>query len=66
MCCEPTGHHGVHPHAGSDCCCGLYAGHHFRHYVSTRERIERLEAYRNQLTDELEGVDEAIQELKGS
>jgi hypothetical protein len=65
MCCEPTGHHGVHPHAGFDCCCGPHAGHHFRRHVSTRERIERLEAYRKQLTDELEGVAEALQELEG-
>jgi hypothetical protein len=29
-----------------------------------REKIERLEAYREQLKNEIDGVDEAIRELK--
>jgi len=72
MCCEPRGrhhggsaHHGAFGHHGSDgCCCGHGPGHHFRRHVSRRERIERLEAYREELKNELDGVDEAIQELK--
>jgi hypothetical protein len=51
----------VHPDCG---CCGQGAGHHFRHYVSKREHVERLESYREALKNELDGVDEAIEELK--
>ena len=65
MCCEPRGRHAVLETSGTDCCCcGPFGGHHFRRYVSTKERIERLEAYREELRKELDGVDEAIEELK--
>lgn len=68
MCCEPRAHHHVALDASDSdcCCCGPEAGHHVRRFVSTKERVERLEAYREQLRKELDGVDEAIQELKGS
>jgi hypothetical protein len=64
MCCEPRGRQIVIEQVGSDCCCCGPEGGHFRRHVSTKERIERLEAYREQLGKELEGVDEAIEELK--
>jgi hypothetical protein len=65
MCCEPRGRHVVLETPRLDCrCCGPEAGHHFRRYVSTRERIEWLESYRGELKRELDGVDEAIEELK--
>jgi hypothetical protein len=41
------------------CCCG----HGFRRFPSRRERRERLEAYRDELKNELVGVEERIQEL---
>lgn len=67
MCCEPRGRHVVIDASDSDCCCcGPGADHHFRRYVSTKEKVEKLEAYREQLRKELDGVDEAIEELKGS
>jgi hypothetical protein len=67
MCCEPRGRHVAFDASdGCCCCCGSGAAHHFRRYVSKRERIERLEAYREELKRELEGVDEAIDEIKGS
>ncbi len=34
-----------------------------RRFISTRERLERLEEYRDQLKNELAGVEERIQEL---
>jgi hypothetical protein len=64
MCCEPRSHHSWHGHPDLGCCCAPGAGHHFRRYVSKREQIERLEAYREALQKELSGVDEAIEELK--
>lgn len=67
MCCEPRVRHILTERSGSDCCCcGTGTGHRFRRYVSARERIEQLEAYREELKNELAGVDEAVQELKGS
>lgn len=65
MCCEPGGRHVVLDTSASDCCCCEPGWDHpRRRYVSTNERIERLEAYREELRKELEGVDEAIGELR--
>jgi len=65
MCCEQEGRHVLLDTSASDCCCcGPGSGHPRRRYVSTNERIERLETYREQLKKELEGVDEAIGELR--
>jgi hypothetical protein len=46
------------------CNCGG-GGMYFRRFISAREEQERLEEYRNQLKNELAGVEERIQELKG-
>ena len=61
-CCEtprPQGHrHGMHDSHG--CCCGDGS----RHFVTAKERLAALEEYREQVELELEGVSEAIKELK--
>lgn len=43
------------------CCCG---GGGSRHFVTAKERLAALEEYREQVELELEGVSEAIKELK--
>jgi len=68
MCCgDEKMHHGASgchemPLAGHGqhgaCGCG------FRKFVSKKERIEMLENYREALQSELEGVEEALKELK--
>ena len=53
---------------GCECncgCCGCGGGMFSRRFISKREKLERLEEYRDQLKKELEGVTEHIQELKG-
>lgn len=47
------------------CCCGPGAVMLFRHFVSRKEELERLEEYRDQLKKELTGLEERIQESKG-
>lgn len=42
------------------CCCG---GFH-RHFISKKERLNQLEAYRQELLDEIKAVEETIKELK--
>jgi hypothetical protein len=46
------GHHGA---------CGCAGG---RKFLSKKERVEMLESYREALKNELEGVEEALNELK--
>jgi hypothetical protein len=49
------------------CGCGISGFGHsmfFRRYLSEKERLQRLEDYRDQLKKELEGIEEHIQELK--
>jgi len=55
-CCEAPGHH--HGHASSGGCCGLP-----RHFMTKAERREALESYRDQLKNELTGVEERLAEL---
>lgn len=45
------------------CCCEC--GPFFRRFISEKEKEERLEKYRDQLKNEIAGVEERIQELKG-
>ena len=54
--CQPCGH-GYWPYG-----CGPF----FRRFISTKERVEWLEEYRDRLKEELVGAEERIQELKGS
>jgi hypothetical protein len=47
--------------------CGCNCGENnvlFRRYVSSKEEQEKLEEYKDQLKNELAGVEERIQELK--
>lgn len=45
--------------------CGItYAGHHGRQFLTSDEKIERLEEYKSWLDNESKGVEEAIDELK--
>lgn len=63
-CCEvPIDHR--HHHAAAECCgpsaagcCGMV-----RRYTTRAERREALESYRDQLKNELAGVEERLEEL---
>ena len=45
--------------------CGIYHGrHHGRQFLTTEEKIERLEEYKNWLDNESKGVEETIEKLK--
>ena len=51
--------------AGCTCgCCSCGCGQSFRSFFSAKEKLERLETYRDQLKKELAGVEECIKELK--
>ena len=50
---------------GCNCgCCGCGCGPSFRSFFSTKEKLERLETYKDQLKKELAGVAEFLKELK--
>ncbi|WP_321430294.1 hypothetical protein [uncultured Methanolobus sp.] len=49
---------------GSACECECECGHSFRRYVSSKEKQEHLEEYKNQLEKELTAVDEQLAEIK--
>jgi hypothetical protein len=52
--------------SGCTCgCCGCGCGPSFRRFFSSKEELECLEAYRDQLKKEVDGVDERVRELKG-
>ena len=55
-----------YPHmAGCNCgCCGCVCGPPFRRFFTTREELERLKIYRDQVEKELTGVQEQISEFK--
>jgi hypothetical protein len=66
MCCDTHGHHAErawhgHGEHGSCCCCA--PGGFVRRFESRGERLARLESYRDELTKELDGVNEALGEL---
>jgi hypothetical protein len=45
--------------------CGInYVGPHGRQFLTTDEKIERLEEYKNWLDNESKGVEETIEKLK--
>jgi hypothetical protein len=52
-------HHGMH-HSGVRGMCGC----HKRRFLSKKERIERLEEYRESLKCELDGVEEELKEIR--
>ena len=54
MCHE---HHEMNRIHGAYCHCG-------RHFLTTEEKIERLEEYKKWLENEKKGVEEAIDRLK--
>jgi hypothetical protein len=43
------------------CCCGPGLQ---RRYVSTKEKLEQLEAYKTEISKELAGIEEAIKKLR--
>jgi hypothetical protein len=50
---------------GENVMCGTYyRGHGGRHFLTTEEKIERLEEYKSWLDNESKGVEEAIEQLK--
>ena len=61
--CMPDRPHSKH--AGfvhGDCGCGC-GSHAFRRFISAKEQKETLEAYKDQLQKELEGVEERLTDL---
>jgi hypothetical protein len=64
MCCEPNG--STRTHSILLCCPDHCSGEHLpRRFVSSQEKKERLEQYRDQLERELAGVQERIKDLEG-
>ncbi len=61
MCCTPR----VTEHPGRLCRCDCGCGLSFRKFFSSREELEYLENYRDQLKKELAGVEEHLGKLKG-
>jgi hypothetical protein len=57
QCCDPKEHIAM----TECCCCGPGTT---RHFYTAKEKIERLESYRETLESELAGVKEAIKEFK--
>lgn len=65
MCCETRTSHGSDAccaHAEHSGCCSSHNGP-VRLFATKKERLEQLEAYRDELSKELEGVNEHISEL---
>jgi hypothetical protein len=53
------------PMSGCNCgCCGCGCGPPFRAFLTTEEKLERLNNYQDQLEKELAGVREQIGEIK--
>ena len=65
MCCDPRESRGHHYGMGHSSCCCCSPGSFFRRFESSKEKRERLEEYKAQLENELAGVNEQIQDLKG-
>ncbi len=61
--CHPRGKQRLHGLSECDCFCGPGLGIFLRRYMSSEEEQEKLEAYKDQLEKELEGVEERIKEL---
>lgn len=51
--------------SGCTCgCCGCGCGPSFRSFFSSKEELEGLETYKDQLKKELAGVEECLKEFK--
>lgn len=61
MCHSRIGH-GMHEGWKSNCCCDETS---HRHFMTKEEKIERLEAYKEQLKKELKAVEEHLEKFKG-
>ena len=61
--CQPRGIFRTAESRGSICGCGC--GPFFRRFISAKEEKEMLEEYKDQIKEELAGVEERIKELKG-
>ncbi len=59
MCCSPKKNHKTETGFGN-CCCGFT-----RRFITKKEKLQRLEDYKEQLSKELAGVNEHLQEMKG-
>jgi hypothetical protein len=56
-------HESMHKHGkGHGSCCSCGPEH--RHFISKKEKKERMEEYREQLQQEIDGVTEAISDLE--
>ena len=64
MCCHPNDFRSVHPTPGLRGFSGSCCGPEFRHFMTRKERLEHLEAYKEHLENELEGLREHIQDLQ--
>jgi hypothetical protein len=67
MCCEPKPGRRAFAVRGcgpSSCDCGC--GPSFRRFITSKEKLECMEEYKDQLEKELAGVKERIQELEGN
>lgn len=62
MCCQQSRSQTISGAYGCHCGCG--SGRSFRRFISSKEEVEMLEDYREQLKKELAGMEERIQELK--
>ncbi len=63
-----TSHRSLRGHGhkcGCECChCKCGDGAFARRFITRQERLEKLEEYRDQLKQELKGVEERIQDVK--
>lgn len=62
--CEAEGH-GHHPGHVAHERCHCSCGHNGRKFLSRNEKIEMLKEYKKSLQNELEGVEEKLNSLKG-
>jgi hypothetical protein len=62
MCCDPKEAKTIKAEVdcSSGCCCGS-----FRRFATKKEQLECLEKYKEQLQNELTGVNEKIKDLSG-
>lgn len=66
MCCGPSDHRAVVRASACDCTCCAPARRGFvRRFVSPKEEREALEAYKEELRNELAGLEEHIRGLEG-
>jgi hypothetical protein len=64
MCCGQKEHQRSFSNLKHTSTCECECGHSFRRYVSSKEKQEHLEEYKNQLEKELAAVDEQLIAIK--